>query len=289
MKENSDRHPDFFVIGAAKSGTSSLYEYLTRHPRIFMPELKEPEFFSREAVYNQGIGWYQNLFSAAAKDQLCGEASTTYSRWPHTLDAPKLIFNTVPDAKFIYIMRNPVDRAYSHYGHHMREGVTMTFEEALKKDTIYVDCSMYMDQIKRYLRYFPHEKFLFLFQEELKNNPEALLQKITAFLNLENINLASNGIVKRNVGGADHFIRSKTTMKLRRIPPIGFLAACMPKSVKDKMYAKIRNSFIGKRLEKSHQLTPMKAETRKSLLDQFEKNTTDLEDFLGIKLDSWRK
>ena len=99
-----------------------------------------PGFFSKETVYKKGLGWYQNLFSGAAGDQLCREASTTYLRWAHTLDSSRLVADTVPDAKFIYMMRHPVDRAFSHYGHHMREGIMMTFEEALEKDIIYVDC-----------------------------------------------------------------------------------------------------------------------------------------------------
>ena len=99
----------------------------------------------------------------------------------------------------------------------------------------------------------------------------------------------AKGIVKRNVGGADHFIRSKTTIRLKRIPPIGFTAACIPQTVRDKLYAKLKNSFIGKRLERNNQLAPMETETRKRLLDRFEKNTTELEKYLGVNLKSWRK
>ena len=112
--KDGNRLPNFFIIGAAKSGTSSLFEYLCRHPEIYIPKIKETEYFSKPSVYNKGEEWYKKLFDEAKKDQLCGDASTTYSRWPHTLDAPKLIAKSVPAANFIYNMRHPVERAYSH-------------------------------------------------------------------------------------------------------------------------------------------------------------------------------
>jgi hypothetical protein len=126
------RFPDFLIIGSAKSGTTTLYECLQRHPNIFLPALKEPQFFSKNSVFEQGAAWYKALFAQAEDSQICGEASTTYTRWPHTPDVPRRIMNLLPNPKFIYLMRNPVERAYSHYCHHMRFEVTMTFEEALQ-------------------------------------------------------------------------------------------------------------------------------------------------------------
>jgi hypothetical protein len=287
--QSLNRLPDFFIIGAAKSGTSSLYAYLKRHPDIFMPDLKEPEFFSKETVYKRGIEWYENLFLNALNNQLCGEASTTYSRWPHTLDSPKLIADLVPNAKFIYIMRHPIDRSYSHYGHHMREGITMSFEEALKKSTIYIDCSMYMDQINRYLRFFQREQFLFLFQNDLKKNPRILLNKIINFLGLKKIDLTLESTVRNNVRGPDHFIRAKTTKRIRQIPSFDFLADRLPQNVKNRIYTFIRKSFVGQKYEKMHHLEPMKSETRQKLIKIFDPMTNELEHFLNIKIDSWRK
>ena len=76
------RLPDFFIIGSAKSGTTTLYRYLCRHPNIFMSTPKEMSFFSKDKEYERGVEWYASLFADASENQLCGEASTTYTRWP---------------------------------------------------------------------------------------------------------------------------------------------------------------------------------------------------------------
>jgi hypothetical protein len=283
------RWPDFMVIGAAKSGTSSFYDYLCRHPKIYMPPLKEPQFFSNDSVFARGPDWYKNLFIAANEDQLVGEASTTYSRWPHTMDSPELIHRAIPNAKFIYIMRHPIDRAFSHYVHHMRAGITMTFEEALRKNSIYVDCSMYITQIERYLQYFPRDQFLFLFQTELQENPSELFKKVLSFLKVEQIDLTASGIVKRNVGGPDHFIRASTTCRLRKIPFVSSITAQLPKSTREKMFNLLRQSFVGKKIQSRYKLQPMKHETRAHLVNVFAQPNRKLEEFLEIELPGWQE
>ena len=287
-EENIGRWPDFFIIGAAKSGTSSLFGYLNRHPEIYIPSIKEPEYFSRQSIYARGEKWYKNLFTEAKNSQLCGDASTTYSRWPHTLDSPKLIKKFLPDTKFIYIMRHPIDRMYSHYAHHMRFGINMSFEEALKKDDIYFYCSLYMYQIDRYLRFFLKKNILFLLQSDLKTNPKKVFKDVTDFLEIRNVDLLKEGHLVKNVSGPDHYIRSKTTGKLRKIPGTGLIADKLSKEMKDRVFGLLKKSFIGKRLEAQNQLIPMKPETREHLIDTFEEPNSRLEDFLEIELPTWR-
>ena len=125
------RLPDFLIIGAAKSATTTLYEYLTRQQAIFMSPEKEPCYFSHDDVYAKGEDWYRSLFAGARDDQICGEASTTYSRWPQYPHAAERIARAIPQARFIYVMRHPVERIYSFYGHRMRLQVTMTLEQFL--------------------------------------------------------------------------------------------------------------------------------------------------------------
>ena len=130
--------PDFIIIGAAKSGTTSLYKYLCRHPQIFMCTPKEPDFFSIDANYFKGIDWYYSLFNEASPTQVCGEASTTYSRWHQHPKAAERIYQSLGQVKLIYIMRHPVDRAYSFYVHRFKGSlhkpelaVSNTFEETI--------------------------------------------------------------------------------------------------------------------------------------------------------------
>ncbi len=287
-KNKSRGLPDFMIIGAAKSGTTSLFHSLIRHPKIFIPDMKEPEYFSRQSINNRGLDWYRSLFAPAQDGQLCADASTTYTRWPHTLDAPALIAELLPDIKFIYIMRHPIDRAYSHYGHHMRKGVTMTFEEALEKDDIYLDCSRYMFQIERYLRFFDREQFLFLFFDDLKQNADNLLTAILNFLDLKAADLTEKDIPKSNQGGADHYIRHQTTKKLRQVPGIGPLAGLLPQRLKDAIFAAIKSSSLGQLLAEKAKLPPMLPDTRRTLIEYFKGENSALENFLDVNLDSWR-
>ena len=103
--------PTFLVIGAAKAGTTSLYELLGAHPEVFLSDPKEPQFFTER--YARGYGWYESLFADAAGYQAVGEGSTTYSElgiWPQTIDR---LAAYVPEARFLYFTRHPLERLES--------------------------------------------------------------------------------------------------------------------------------------------------------------------------------
>jgi hypothetical protein len=283
--------PDFLVIGAAKSGSTTLYTYLAQHPKIAMSRIKEPCFFSNDDVWARGWGWYDTLFQGAKEGQLIGEASTTYSRWPHTADAAKRIYEHCPKARIIYILRHPVDRAYSHYGHHMRAGVTMTFEEALDRDSIYVDCSRYMMQLERYLRFFAPERVLILLQSDLRDTPQAMLDRLQRFLGIEVHNLVAAGELRENTGGARPWVERETTRvfrELKSFPGVGRLSNTFPPNVRQRLYRWYCRSFFGRRLAGQYKLQPMKPETRERLIDLFEPDVQRLEQFTGRELRKWR-
>jgi len=104
--------PNLFVPGAAKSGTSSLHEYLDQHPDIFMTKRKEPHFFSHEEHYTRGLSWYSSLFEEGRNCAYRGESSTGYMVFARVIERVK---RDIPSPRFILILRNPVDRAWSHY------------------------------------------------------------------------------------------------------------------------------------------------------------------------------
>ena len=281
------RLPDFLIIGAAKAGTTSLQAYLDRHPGLFFCTPKEPEYFSDDTVFEQGEEWYRGLFRDARDDQLCGEASTTYTRWPHTADASARIARMLPNAKLIYIMRHPVERTYSHYAHHMRRRITMTFEEALESNDIYVDCSLYMKQIQRYLEHFDRERFLFLFSNDLRNGPADVLARVEQFLGVSHTDLAGDGAVVANPGGSDYYIRSRTTERLKRLPLLGCLAGVLPPRIRGSLFRLVKASPLGSRLDEDYQLPPLRTETRESLLRLFEEPNRELAAFLDRDLSAW--
>ena len=118
MENRIENLPNFFIVGAAKSGTTSLAEYLKQHPEIFMSEFKEPHYFLPEgAMASNYYGtWdnYMSLFKDVRNEKAIGEASTGYLYYP---ESARMIINRIPDAKIIISLRNPVEMAFSLYQH----------------------------------------------------------------------------------------------------------------------------------------------------------------------------
>lgn len=289
VTHDSGRLPDFIIMGAAKAGTTTLHRYLLRHPGVLMSDPKEPEFFSRDEVYSRGVGWYRSLFEGASPTQLCGEASTTYTRWPHTADAAPRIAETLPEVRLIYILRNPVDRAYSHYSHHMREGVTKTFEEALAGSSIYFDCGLYMAQLERHLKHTSRERVLCLFTEDLQRAPGETMRRLLEFVGAEPLDLLEDGDLRENASGSEHFVRARTTQRLRRLPGGQAIADALPKGLRKQMFSVLAASPFGKRLRNQFQLPPMKPETREGLIERYREPNRRLAEFLGKDLSHWSR
>ena len=207
--------PNFMCIGAAKSGTTSLYDILRQHSDVFIPSFKEPHFFDIPSVYKNGISWYKKTYFSSVKKEKCiGDFTPTYL---YEGDAPKRIFNDLGrDVKFIVILRNPVDRAYSHYLHSKRDCYELlNFEEALDKEKerldnaisvddylsklrfSYIKQGLYAEMLKEYFKYFPRENFLILnFEKEFVEKRNETIDKVLLFLGVHsekiNVNLRSN-------------------------------------------------------------------------------------------------
>lgn len=207
--------PDFIIIGAQRCGTTSLYNYLTKHPHVVSSYKKEVHFF--DVNFKNGIGWYRAHFfpsfsykyyvkQISKQDIVTGEASPYYIFHPH---APKRILETVPRAKLIALLRNPVDRAYSHYRHEVKLGVeTLSFKDAIEKEEerlrgemekmledenyysfnhqhySYLSRGIYVDQLKTWMNLFPKEQILILKSEDFFNDPPAIFKQVLEFLNL---------------------------------------------------------------------------------------------------------
>lgn len=203
--------PDFIVCGAQRSGTTSLYEYMAQHPGICMSEPKEVHFFCWEKRYRKGRKWYEKHFIHCEKNKQIGEA-TPYYMYPEKV--PKRINEIIPDAKLIFTLRNPVDRAYSHYWHEVKNGWEyLSFSEAIKKEKnrikkspvhknrfSYLDRGKYVIQLKRFLKYFPKEQILVLRLRELKSSRKKTLDKVFRFLEVDS-NFLPEDLSKKNTGG----------------------------------------------------------------------------------------
>lgn len=175
--------PDFIVIGAMKAGTTSLYHYLRDHDQVFMPTIKELDFFVAEANWFRGIDWYRHQFSAAGDALACGEASTTYTQYPTHDGVPERIASLLPDVRLIYVVRDPVVRIRSHYQHLVLTGVEKSPPEvAVLKNPLYLDCSRYAMQLEQYLEHFRREQILIVTSEALRTDRRATVQRVYEFL-----------------------------------------------------------------------------------------------------------
>ena len=175
--------PDFIVIGAMKCATSTAHVQLGQQPGVFMTEPKEPNFFSDDSQYAQGLDYYQSLFASAKEGDICGESSTHYSKlptYPHTVARLK---QHLPDCKFIYIIRHPIERLISQYIHEWTQRViSCSIDEAIETHPELVAYSQYSMQIKPYLENFSRDQFLFVFFERMAQNPQAEMERICRFI-----------------------------------------------------------------------------------------------------------
>lgn len=195
-----------------KSGTSSLHSYLSAHPQIFMPAVKEVNFFRGAKDFAKGLDWYSDQFSAAKPGQLLGEASPDYTKHPHHEGAPQRVKDTCPDAKLIFIAREPVERMRSMYLHPVSEGHDeRTVDEALLNDEHYFEVSQYASQLDHWLALFPREQLLILASESLARDRDATIKKVHAFLGVEHVCVEVEAEVNRS---ADRRQKSKL---LRRV------------------------------------------------------------------------
>lgn len=164
----SGRLPDFIVIGAMKSGTSSLYQWLGQQPEFELPPMKEPHFFSRDEVWQRGQPWYLDLFPEAP-GKLVGEASTTYTNPDHCQEAAARMASVVPDARLVYVLRQPVERMRSHYRHAVLRGEERRpLAEVLSDpDNRYLQRSLYHHCLAPYLKVFDHSQICVVRFEDL--------------------------------------------------------------------------------------------------------------------------
>lgn len=308
-------YPDFLIIGAAKAGTTSLVEYLSQHPGVYFTPIKEPHFFSRDIkpenfnqryydnvvvdlekyfsqkplrpifeAYVRNEEQYKQLFEAADAYQVKGEASTTYL---YSKEAAQNIYQTAPEAKIIAILRNPLERAYSHYLMALKFGFTsVSFMEALQEDQfkpekgwgiseLFLELGLYYEQLKRYYDNFPSRQIQILFQDELYEEPYLTLERITEFLGLSSFSF--NTAYEHNAAGVPRFrfineLLNKLGLRMK-------LGAMLPASIKSSL-----KSFYLKAPSESLDENP---EAKAFLLDYYKDDIQKTEKLLNKDLSHW--
>lgn len=180
------RLPTFAIIGAMKSGTTSMHHYLDAHPEICMSDVKETNFFIAERNYARGLDWYESLFKSPAKQY--GEASPNYTKADSFPDVPERMHATLPNARLIYVLRDPVERMISHYAHRYAKGKeTRPLTEALLGPdyNVYLATSCYCTQLQKFLQYYSLERILVFAAEDLRQNRRTVLRRVYEFLDVD--------------------------------------------------------------------------------------------------------
>jgi len=219
--------PGYFIIGAAKSGTTSLYEYLCQHPAFVNSLKKEQHFFDKNYRYSRGLGYYRRSFRRKlnAGTRLSGDA-TPCLHFPYV---PERIAQHFPDTKLIVLLRNPIFRAYSHHNHRVRRGAEPIagFREALEAELAdrpnlptwryegenkavfemeWEDCRLnlyrghYAQHLEHWLHYFDRGQFLILKSEDFFVNPADEVRKVLAFLGVPEAGIDEISFKAHNVG-----------------------------------------------------------------------------------------
>lgn len=230
------RKPDFMIIGAMKSATSTLHEQLALQPGIVMSEPKEPNFFSDEDIWAQGLSWYWDLFSAAKEGDLCGESSTHYSKLPRHPKVIERIAEHVPDAKFIYVMRHPIDRLVSHYVHEWTQRVLdAPLSQAIDEHRALQDFSRYAMQLEPYFATFGKERVLPVFFDRIRAHPQEVLERVCKFIGYEGQPTWKVDDGPKNVS-ADRMRTSKWRDMLVNAPVLAEIRrSLVPQSVRDRI------------------------------------------------------
>lgn len=187
--------PNFVIIGAQKSGTSSLEQYLRLHPDVAMCPIKEPDFFVEERNWGRGLAWYESLFDDAGGAVAVGEASTSYTMFPRYRGVPERIVETLPDVRLVYLVRNPIERArsdYLHYRFPVRGRATQhvvaerrPIGQALLENEIYLDTSRYAMQLEQYLDLVLRERILIITTDSLARDRVQTMRKVFAFIGVD--------------------------------------------------------------------------------------------------------
>ena len=188
------------IIGAMKSGTTSLFYYLSEHPEISAAKEKELHFFSDDSRFERGLDWYQSMWQLDANHKIALEASPTYTMQPYRPNVPERIAATEGlTFKFIYIARNPVGRFESHVRHavaqHQLTGKAVT---ALRESDEPIAYTQYARQLQSYVETFGKENVHVLLLEDLKKHPQEELQKVCHFLGIDATYHFKNVDVVRN-------------------------------------------------------------------------------------------
>lgn len=296
--------PNFLVIGCPKAGTTSLYHYLSEHPEIYMSAIKEPHFFALEgkSKYFKGprddlgyltvngvedISVYQSLFDGVEKETVMGEASTMYLYFTGTANRIKY---HLPHIKLIAILRHPVERAYSHYLHLVRDGREhLPFSQAILQEEnrinhnwspvfFYRKVGLYAEQLKPYFELFSPSQIKIFLYDDWKLDNHTVLSEICSYLGVSDYSINNQEIYNRFNYVPKNKLINKFLVQENKL-----------KSAIKKIIPERLGKMAGDKLYNYNSIAPlpMKETVRSELLTYFREDTVELQDIIGMDLSNW--
>ena len=299
--------PNFLIIGTPKAGTTSLYSYLNQHPDVFMPSVKEPGFLLLDGHTLTGtathavehpltyavttVEHYQSLFDAVTTETAIGEASGSYLSSKRAVDGIK---KHIPHARLIASLRNPIDRAYSHYQMWANLGRdSLTFAEAIDAEPLepvardewiplerrHLRHGFYYQHLKRYLDHFPREQMHIILFDDLNRDPAGVTKATFRFLGIDD-GFTPDTSIKLNKTGSPknrllhHLLHSRNPIRQT-------IKTLLPDRISSPLYHRIRNANLR---PTPSQLTP---EIRAHLIDIFREDILKLQDLIERDLSEW--
>lgn len=264
----------FMVIGVQKCGTSSLAYQLEQHPNVEFCRHKEPDFFSKSKDWRNELDAYHGLYNKDAEKKVLGEASTTYSwllEYPETVDR---LFEYNPELKLVFMIRNPIDRIRSHFGHEFSKGrVSRPIEEEAVMNPTYLHHSLYAAQIKPFIDKFGADRIHYVKFESFVADGSKDFEKVLDFLGLSPLSLSSIDTSPKN-----EILKRKAERPLKRI-----LAPCV-RFLPQNLRAAFKGPFEYKMKEK-----PMLSdEMRKRLWYMVESDLLAFEQISGLDLSDYK-
>lgn len=293
--------PNFLVVGAAKSGTSSIDRYLAQHPDIFLPAKKEAHYFAipsfpakfngrgDEGMNTETIGSrerYESLFAPVSKEIAIGESSAFYLYYPGTAER---IYSENPDMKIVIVLRNPVDRAFSAYMYLLRdEREALSFENGLLEEAnrkrmdyepmwLYRELGLYTEQVHRYLDVFGRNQVKVVLYDDFSRDTAATMSELFAFLGV-NPNFSIDSSIRYNESGMPksralfNFISKPNALK-EIVKPF------VPAALRERLGNQAKSMLLEK--------VQMNPATRASLKEYFASDITQLQTLLERDLSAW--
>lgn len=296
-----DRHgadtgamPNLFLIGASKTGSSALHAYLRLHPQIFMSAEKEPCFFVDQDELEQAwpimarkpvshdLAAYRAMFSEGRDVAYRGEASVYYSQNPHRSGVAARIAAAVPDARILYIVREPVTRTIAHYWQRAKEfQELLPIDEAIRTNALYRDTSDYAAQLEEYRKVFDDSQIHVVVSEDMRSNRRAVLAELFDWLGIDCHEYLEEDLADVHVSSSKS--RRQRFGFVRTIRDSGLWAKArqsLPSPVVDRLRDMATESFDKKGVDDT--------EIRMWLEDYFAPRIKRFEDMIGRPLDTWK-